>query len=124
MKRQTCFRRSVCSTVLITLGMIVIYQFQDSYVSKVIFQNVTSSQYYIRSAQCNVKLTRYLNGSGLEKIQQERKSRIKQVCDKCRRNRTSMECNHLTMDEDHHNEIMYDNFIVDDKHEVGKCLYF
>ena len=90
----------------------MIYQLKDSYLPKKNFQNVTASQHYIRNPRCNVKLIRYLNGSGLEKIQQERKSRIKQVCDKCHRNRTSMECDHLTMDEDHHNEIMYDNLIV------------
>ena len=56
--------------------------------------------------------------SALKKIQNERKSRIRDVCDMCRRNRTSMECNHVTMDEDSPRKVVYKNLIVDDKHKV------
>ena len=73
--------------------------------------------------QCKVDILYDLTISGLRKIQDERKSRIKEVCDMCHRNRTSMECKHVTLDEDYHKEIFYRNLIVDDKHKVYINLY-
>ena len=67
---------------------------------------------------CKVNVTYDLRDSGLLEIQNERKSRIREVCEMCRRNRSSEECNHITMDEDEHGRLMYDNLIVDDKHKV------
>ena len=122
MKRKIYFGSLFSIGVLITFVIIVIYQLQDSFLPKTILHNVASHQFYIRDRKCNVKIIRYLNGSGLKNIQDDRKSRIRNVCDMCRANRTSVECNHLTTDEDYHNEIMYENLIVDDKHEVCNRL--
>ena len=63
------------------------------------FQNLN------RKFACQVDVVNNLTTSGLNKIQNERKSRIRNVCDMCRRNRTSMECNHVTLDEDYHTKI-------------------
>ena len=44
---------------------------------------------------CTVSIIYNLSSSGLKEVQNERKSRIKEVCDTCRRNRVSTECNHV-----------------------------
>ena len=75
-----------------------------------------------RKSQCSVDVN--YNLFGLKKIQDERKSRIRNVCDMCRRNRTSMECNHITMDEDYHSKIVYKNLLVNDKHKVSEAMAF
>ena len=75
-----------------------------------------------QKSACQVDVVSNLTGSGLKRIQKERKSRIKDVCDMCRMNRTSMECNHVTLDEDYHNNNMYDSILVDDIHEVSDSL--
>ena len=67
---------------------------------------------------CRAEVIYRLADSGLKKIQDERKSRLRDVCNMCRRNRTSMECNHVTMDEDYHRRFMYTNLLVNDKHKV------
>ena len=67
---------------------------------------------------CQVDINNLLD-SGLHKIQNERKSRIREVCEMCRRNGSSMECRHLTMDEDYHNASIYNKLFVDDKHKVS-----
>ena len=67
---------------------------------------------------CKVYINNLIE-SRLSKIQNERKSRIREVCEMCRRNRSSMECNHLTMDEDYHNATIYKKLFVDDKHRVS-----
>ena len=70
---------------------------------------------------CAVRIIYNLSSSGLKVIQNERKSRIRDVCDMCRRNRTSIECNHVVRDEDYHRdrEDFYGNLVVNDKHKVG-----
>ena len=84
-----------------------------------------SHQYNITSLTeeptCAVRIIYNLSGSGLKEVQDERKSRIRDVCDICRRNRVSMECNHVTLDEDYHRgrEDFYGNLVVNDKHKVG-----
>ena len=75
-----------------------------------------------RKSQCSVDLK--YNLYCWKKIQDERKSRIRNVCDMCRRNRTSMECNHVTMDEDYRSKIVYKNLLVNDKHKVSKAMAF
>ena len=77
--------------------------------------NTNKSQ---QSFGCNVHVVSDISNSGLEKIQKERKSRIKKVCDMCRKNRSSMECNHVTMGGDYRGKIMYQNLIADEKHKV------
>ena len=75
---------------------------------------------------CDVQLITNLVESKLWEIQNERKSRIREVCEMCRRNRSSMECNHLTMDEDHledHKSNIYNKFYVSDKHKVSIKLH-
>ena len=75
-----------------------------------------------RKSQCSEDVN--YNLSGLKKIQDERKSRIRNVCEECRRNRTSMECSHVTMDKDYHSKIVYKNLLVNDKHKVSKAMAF
>ena len=77
------------------------------------FQNLTQKY------KCRVNIVDNLTTSGLNAIQNERKSRIKDVCEQCRRNRTSMECNHITLNEDEHDNFMYHNILVDDMHQVS-----
>ena len=67
---------------------------------------------------CKLDVIHNLANSGLNKIQDERKSMIRNACEMCRRNRTSMECNHVTLDEDFPRKIVYKNLLVDDKHKV------
>ena len=71
------------------------------------------------NSTCEVDVVYNLTTSGLKKIQNERKSRIRDVCEKCRSHRSWMECNHVALDKDKHNNIMYENLIVDDVHKVG-----
>ena len=70
---------------------------------------------------CAVRIIDNLSSSGLKEIQDERKSHVKKVCDMCQRNRTSIECNHVVLDEDYHRdrEDFYGNLVVNDKHKVG-----
>ena len=69
---------------------------------------------------CVVRIIYNLSSSGLKEVQNERKSRIRDVCDMCRRNRTSIECNHVVLDEDYRDrEDFYGNLVVNDKHKVG-----
>ena len=72
---------------------------------------------------CKVDVINSLVVSGLKAIQNERKSRMREVCEMCRRNRSAMECNHLTMDEDAHKRIMYKHFYVNDKHKVSNYTF-
>ena len=83
------------------------------------FGNIQNST---REFACKVGVVENLTSSGLRKIQKERKSRIKDVCDVCRRNRTSMECNHVTLDDDEHYTLMYYDLLVDEMHKV--CGFF
>ena len=76
-------------------------------------------QNFSRKSKCKVENVDNLTSSGLKKIQDQRKSRIRDICDMCRRNRTSMECNHVTLDEDEHNNLMYRNLLVDEMHQVS-----
>ena len=71
-----------------------------------------------KKESCRVEAIYGFADSGLKKIQDERKSRLRDVCNMCRRNRTSMECNHVTMDEDYHRRFVYTNLLVNDKHKV------
>ena len=77
----------------------------------------------VTDSTCEVNPVSSLENSVLNEIQNERKSRIREVCEMCRRNRSSMECNHLTMDEDDNERIMYKNLLVDDKHKVCSSIY-
>ena len=70
------------------------------------------------SQDCRVNLVYNLTNTGLDVIQKERKKRIHKVCEMCRNNRSSMECNHITFDEDYHTTLMYKNLLVDDKNKV------
>ena len=67
---------------------------------------------------CRVDVIYRLTDSGLKKIQDERKSRLRDICNMCCRNRMSMECNHVTTDEDYHRRFVYTNLLVNDKHKV------
>ena len=71
-----------------------------------------------KSAECREGLVYNLKESRLDKIQKERKSTVKEVCKMCRRNGSSTECNHVSLDEDSHFPGMYENFYVDEKHKV------
>ena len=82
------------------------------------FQNLTGK------SECKIDVVDNLTTSGLKKIQNERKSRIRNVCDMCRRNRTSMECNHVTLDEEQHDNSMYHNLLVDEIHQVRVFFNF
>ena len=55
-----------------------------------------------KKESCRMEVVYSLADSGLKKTQDERKSRLTNVCNVCRRNRTSMECNHVTTNEDYH----------------------
>ena len=66
---------------------------------------------------CSSHLIRNLTGTDLKKIQNERKETINQVCNMCR-HKSSMECNHASLDGDNHDKLMYRNLLVDDKHQV------
>ena len=83
------------------------------------FQNLTLNTKV--KSKCKVDIVNNLTTSGLKKIQDERKSQVKKVCDICRRKRTSIDCNHITLNEDYHNNIMYDGILVDDMHKVSGC---
>ena len=71
---------------------------------------------------CRVRIIYNLNSSGLLKIQNERKSRVREVCDMCRRNKTSMECDHVAekIDYLHVRPEMYSHLLVNDKHKVKR----
>ena len=79
---------------------------------KVIDKNGTNKE------SCRVEVIYRLADSELKKIQDDRKSRLRDVCIMCRRNRTSTECNHVTTDEDYHRRFWYTNLLVNDKHKV------
>ena len=72
---------------------------------------------------CRLHIIYNLSSSGLKEVQDERKSRIKDVCDMCRRNKSSAECTHVAPDTDYRRnlQIFYGNLLVDDKHKVGDC---
>ena len=74
----------------------------------------------VTDSTCKVNPVSSLENSVLNEIQNERKSRIHEVCEMCLRNRSAMECNHLTMDEDEHKANIYTKLIVDEKHKVKK----
>ena len=69
---------------------------------------------------CNLELISNLTGTDLEKIQNERKATINEVCNMCSKyiNRSSMECNHVSLDGDKHSNLIYMNLLVDDNHKV------
>ena len=71
--------------------------------------------------KCDFHLINNLTGTDLEKIQVERKATINQVCNMCR-HKSSMECNHVLFDGEDHNNLMYKNLLVDDKHKVCTFL--
>ena len=93
-----------------------------------ISNRVHSHQYNISSLSeepnCRVSIIYNLNNTRLKVIQEERKSKIKEVCDMCRTNRTSMECNHVALDADYHRDppVMYNFLLVNDKHKVRDWL--
>ena len=77
---------------------------------------------------CKVQMVSDLEKSGLKDIQDERKFRIKKVCEMCRRhgNSSSNECYHLALNGDHrryadYRRKFYNNLLVDDKHKVRNC---
>ena len=69
-------------------------------------------------SECRESLTYNLKESGLDKIQKERKSTVKEVCKMCTRNKSSEECSHVSLQDDSHFPEMYKNLIVDEKHKV------
>ena len=89
---------------------------------------VQSHQYNISSLSeapnCKVRIIYNLNSTRLKVIQDERKSKIKEVSDMCSRNRTPVECNHVTLDADYHRDppAMYNFLLVNDKHKVRDWL--
>ena len=90
--------------------------------------HIQSHQYNIpglsQEPNCRVRIIYNLNTSGLKEIQDERKSRIKDVCGMCRRNRSSVGCTHVAPDTEYHRsfQTFYANLLVDDKHKVGDCF--
>ena len=121
-------RTTFCSIVILTVfGGTVINWLTDGYSRNIHRDNLIPRQrdngklhtYSLPGInKCKIDVLHNLNNSPLKKVQNERKSRIRDVCNMCQRNRTSMECNHVTMDEDYHKKIIYENLIVDDKHKV------
>ena len=82
--------------------------------------NVTSLS---QEANCRVRIIYNLNSSGLKEIQDERKSRIKDVCGMCRRNRSFVGCNHVALDKDYQDrQDFYGNLVANDKHKVRTFL--
>ena len=77
----------------------------------------------LNKSECREGVIYNLTGTELDKIQKERKSDVQEVCNMCKRNRSSLECSHITLDEDDHVPEMYDNLIVDDKHKVRKVTF-
>ena len=69
-------------------------------------------------SECRESLTYNLKESGLDKIQKQRKSTVKEVCKMCKRNKSSEECSHVSLQDDSHFPEMYENLIVDEKHKV------
>ena len=138
--KMNSFRRGIVSGIVLMAVMdviVVTYYPQKFYVENTkhirtttnfnrpkqqlgLFQNLTLNTKV--QSKCKVGIVNNLTTSGVKKIQDERKSRTRDVCDMCRRNRTSMDCNHITLNEDYHNNIMYDNLLVDDMHKVSDCF--
>ena len=93
-----------------------------------ITNRVQSNQYNITSLSkklnCRVRIIYNLNNTRLKVIQDERKSKIKEVCDMCRTNRTSVECNSVALNEDYYRDppVMYNFLLVNDKHKVRDWL--
>ena len=126
--------------VLFIFGLTAsISQLKDGFNSKpigFITNRVQSHGYNITSLSekpnCRVRIIDNLNSTDLKVIQDERKSRIKEVCDMCSRNRTPVECNHVTLDTDYHRDppvmynflhlhrdpSVYNHLLVNDKHKV------
>ena len=83
--------------------------------------NITSLS---EETNCRVRIIYNLNNTRLKVIQDERKSKIKEVCDMCRTNRTSVECNSVALNEDYYRDppVMYNFLLVNDKHKVRDWL--
>ena len=86
--------------------------------------NQTEVNKFSDQAICAVQIVYDLNSSCLKDMQQERKFRIKKVCEMCHHdNMSSMDCNHLTLNEDYrlykdYARKFYNTLLVDDKHKV------
>ena len=76
------------------------------------------ADFHSEESKCDFKLVYNLNDTNLRKIQKERKRTMNKVCKMCRKDRFSMECNHVTQNEDKHSYLIYKNLLVDDKHKV------
>ena len=58
-----------------------------------------------------------------EDTQDGRKLRISRVCEMCKHNRSTMDCNHVTLDTDFHGNYMYSNMLVDERHKVNLFMF-
>ena len=91
--------------ILFSFGLTaIISQLKDGFNSKPIgfITNCVQNHGYNRSItslsekpNCRVRIIYNLNSTDLKAIQDERKSKIKEVCDMCSRNRTPVDCNHV-----------------------------
>ena len=73
----------------------------------------------VKKLEANYDILPINKTSSSARIQDERLSRIRDVCEICEKNRVTEECNHVTMDSDYHLKYMYSNILVDEKHKVN-----
>ena len=83
------------------------------------FLTINPEKHHKPLQRCKTDIINNLVESSLWEIQKERKSRIREVCEMCRRNGSAMECNHLTMNGNYHSTKIYNKIFVDDKHKVS-----
>ena len=76
--------------------------------------------YVFEEPNCKIQVIYNLSNSNLKQFQDERKSRIKEVCDMCRRNRSFVGCDHVAerVDYRHVRPDLYNHLLVNDKHKV------
>ena len=118
--------------VIMTFGITaIVWQLRYGLIQEpigLITNRVHRHQYNISSLSeepnCRVRIIYNLNSTDLKAIQDDKKSRIKEVCDMCRTNRTSLECNHVALDADYNRDpsVIYNFLLVNDKHKVRDWL--
>ena len=131
-RRFTAKKFIICIFGLATLGLLLQIKINPHHI--VTQHTLTnrrdtsqSHQYNVTSLsqepKCRVRIIYNLNSSGLKEVQDERESRIKDVCDMCRRNGSCVGCNHVALDKDYQDrQDFYGNLVVDEKHKVKNFL--
>ena len=86
------------------------------------FQNLTLNTKV--KSKCKVDIVNNLTTSGLKKNPRRKEIPGKEgLWHPAVETGHLWDCNHITLNEDYHNNIMYDNLLVDDMHKVSGCFY-